>query len=244
MIPGLLASEVAAALREFIVTGYETETAPFKGEFRRLVEEQQEGEAFLKGPYVSVGLPFLTGNAEKNFFPGFETEYPPYAHQEQAWRRLVSSGAAANALVATGTGSGKTECFLYPVLDHCQRVAGPGIKAIVIYPMNALATDQAKRFAEVIHGQPALKGLRVGLFVGGDARGSQTMGPQQVITDKETLREHPPDVLLTNYKMLDYLLMRPKDQPLWPTTGRRPCATWWWTSCTPSMAPRAPISRC
>src|SRR5690554_6247181 len=219
MIPGLLASEVAAALREFIVTGYETETAPFKGEFRRLVEEQQEGEAFLKGPYVSVGLPFLTGGAGQDFFPGFETEFPPYAHQEQAWRRLVSSGAAANALVATGTGSGKTECFLYPVLDHCQRAAGPGIKAIVIYPMNALATDQAKRFAEVIHGQPALKGLRVGLFVGGDARGSQAMGPQQVITDKESLRQNPPDVLLTNYKMLDYLLMRPKDQPLWAHNG-------------------------
>src|SRR5690554_5683550 len=219
MIPGLLASEVAAALREFIVTGYETETAPFKGEFRRLVEEQQEGEAFLKGPYVSVGLPFLTGGVEKDFFPGFETEFPPYAHQEQAWRRLVSSGAAANALVATGTGSGKTECFLYPVLDHCQRAAGPGIKAIVIYPMNALATDQAKRFAEVIHGQTALKGLRVGLFVGGDARGTQAMGPQQVITDKESLRQHPPDVLLTNYKMLDYLLMRPKDQPLWAHNG-------------------------
>src|SRR5690554_8009273 len=105
MIPGLLASEVAAALREFIVTGYETETAPFKGEFRRLVEEQQEGEAFLKGPYVSVGLPFLTGGVEKDFFPGFETEFPPYAHQEQAWRRLVSSGAAANALVEIGRAS-------------------------------------------------------------------------------------------------------------------------------------------
>ncbi|NIC38356.1 DEAD/DEAH box helicase [Halomonas desiderata] len=219
MIPGLLASEVAAALREFIVTGYETETAPFKGEFRRLVEEQQGGEAFLKGPYVSVGLPFLTGSVGRKFFLGFETDYPPYAHQEQAWQRLVSSGRAANTLVATGTGSGKTECFLYPVLDHCQRAAGPGIKAIVIYPMNALATDQAKRFAEVIHGQPALKGLRVGLFVGGDARGSQAMGPQQVITDKEVLRQNPPDVLLTNYKMLDYLLMRPKDQPLWSHNG-------------------------
>lgn len=167
MIPGLLASEVAAALKEFIVTGYETETSPFKGEFRRLVEEQQEGEAFIKGPYVSVGLPFLTGSSGKDFFAGFETEYPPYAHQEQAWQRLASDRQAANTLVATGTGSGKTECFLYPVLDHCQRSSEKGIKAIVIYPMNALATDQAKRFADIIHNQPALKGLRVGLFVGG-----------------------------------------------------------------------------
>ena len=219
MIPGLLASEVAAALKEFIVTGYETETAPFKGEFRRLVEEQQGGEAFIKGPYVKVGLPFLSGTSGRDFFTGFNTDFPPYAHQEQAWKRLASDRKAANTLVATGTGSGKTECFLYPILDHCQREAGKGIKAIVIYPMNALASDQAKRFAEVIHEQAALKGLRVGLFVGGDGQGAKAMSKEQVITDKETLRNNPPDVLLTNYKMLDYLLMRPQDQALWAHNG-------------------------
>ena len=219
MIPGLLATEVSAALREFIVSGYETETDPFKGEFRRLVEEQQDGEAFIKGPYVSIGLPFLTGSTGRDFFKSFETEHPPYAHQEQAWQRLASDRRAANTLVATGTGSGKTECFMYPVLDHCQREAGPGIKAIVIYPMNALATDQAKRFAAEIQRQPALKGLRVGLFVGGDGQGNKAMGPDQVITDKDTLRNNPPDILLTNYKMLDYLLMRPQDQKLWAHNG-------------------------
>lgn len=61
MISGVLAREVSEALREFIITGYETQTPPFAGEFRRLVEEQQNGEAFLKGPYISVGLPFCKG---------------------------------------------------------------------------------------------------------------------------------------------------------------------------------------
>jgi DEAD/DEAH box helicase domain-containing protein len=219
MIPGLLANEVSAALREFIVTGFETETTPFKGEFRRLVEEQQDGEAFIKGPYVSIGLPFQGGTSGKDFFKGFETEHPPYAHQEQSWQRLASNLQSANTLVATGTGSGKTECFLYPILDHCQREGAAGIKAIIIYPMNALASDQAKRFAEIINSQSPLKGLRVGLFVGGDALGSKVMGPKQVITDKDELRNNPPDVLLTNYKMLDYLLMRPKDQKLWLHNG-------------------------
>ncbi|NQD59337.1 DEAD/DEAH box helicase, partial [Pseudomonas sp. CM25] len=219
MIPGLLASEVSAALREFIITGFETETAPFRGEFRRLVEEQQDGEAFIKGPYVTVGLPFLSGQSGCDFFSGFKTEFPPHAHQEQAWRRLAANGKAANTLVATGTGSGKTECFMYPVLDFCQKAGMPGIKAIVIYPMNALATDQAKRFAKEVYNQPSLKGLRVGLFVGGDGHGVKAMGPDQVITDKETLRQNPPDVLLTNYKMLDYLLMRPQDQKLWVNNG-------------------------
>ena len=72
MIPSLLANEVGAALREFIITGFETETAPFDGEFRRLVEEQQDGEAFLKGPYVSVGLPFVGGKSGTDFFAGFQ----------------------------------------------------------------------------------------------------------------------------------------------------------------------------
>ena len=219
MIPGLLASEISAALKEFIVTGYETETEPFRGEFRRLVEEQQDGEAFIKGPYISIGLPFRPGSAGRDFFSGFETDHPPYAHQEQAWQRLASDRQAANTLVATGTGSGKTECFLYPILDHCQRAASPGIKAIVIYPMNALATDQARRFAEVVHSRPALRGLRVGLFVGGEDRGNKVMTADQVITDRETLRDDPPDVLLTNYKMLDYLLLRPQDQKLWAHNG-------------------------
>ena len=52
MIPGLLASKISASLREFIITGYESETEPFRGEFRRLVEEHQDGQAFIEGPYV------------------------------------------------------------------------------------------------------------------------------------------------------------------------------------------------
>ena len=219
MIPGLLAKEVSDALKEFIVTGFETETAPFSGEFRRLVEEHQDGQAFIKGPFVSIGLPFIQGQSGQDFFSMLKTEYPAYAHQEQAWQRLDSDRNPQNTLVATGTGSGKTECFLYPLLDHCQRHPEHGIKAIVIYPMNALATDQAKRFAEIIHQQEALKGVRVGLFVGGDGQGSQVMSPKQVITSKTALRESPPDILLTNYKMLDYLLMRPTDQSLWAHNG-------------------------
>jgi DEAD/DEAH box helicase domain-containing protein len=85
--------------------------------------------------------------------------------------------------------------------------------------MNALATDQARRFAQTIARTPAFKGLRVGLFIGGrsgkDGRGWSIMTATNVITDRNTLRKDPPDILLTNYKMLDYLLIRPKDSKLW-----------------------------
>ena len=125
-----------------------------------------------------------------------------------------------HTLVTTGTGSGKTECFQYPILDGCfRRIGQPGIKAIILYPMNALAGDQARRLAKEIWNDPRLKGrVMVGLYVGGEGEHG-TMGPDHVITDREVLRKTPPDILLTNYKMLDFLMIRPEDGKLWKDTS-------------------------
>ena len=121
--------------------------------------------------------------------------------------------------MATGTGSGKTECFLLPLLEHCrlQHARGQrGIKAILIDPMNALATDQARRIADLIHTIPALAGLRAGLYIGASGDdATAAMTATSVITDKEALHKAPPDILLTNYKQLDYLLIQPHVQGLW-----------------------------
>ncbi len=218
MLPSILASEIRKSTRSFLVSAYEASDAFFNGVMQRFVDREHSVD---KGPYLQVGLPFRTGSEGIGFFGGFEIAHSGFAHQEAAWRRLASTREASNTLVATGTGSGKTECFLYPVLDHCMRArqAGQtrGIKALIIYPMNALATDQARRFAEVISSTPEFEGLRVGLYVGGGSRpgGERLMTPTSVITDRDTMRKAPPDVLLTNYKMLDYLLLRPKDRTLW-----------------------------
>jgi len=227
MLPSLPACEIQLGLKQFLITGFEPSDPLFGGIMRRFTEDEAR---WLKGPYLQVGLPFRPAGEGKGFLGHFELEYPGYTHQEAAWQRLASNREAANTLVATGTGSGKTECFLYPVLNHCARVNSEGqggIKALVIYPMHALAADQARRFAEVVAQTPAFKGLRVGLFVGGrigKPGSGMVMGATEVITDRETLRKNPPDVLLTNYKMLDYLLIRPKDRKLWdkntPTTLR------------------------
>jgi DEAD/DEAH box helicase domain-containing protein len=219
MLPSLLAREIQDGLKHFLTIGFEPSDALFAGVVQRFTDDEVR---WLKGPYVQVGLPFRMGKKDKNVFPTFETKFPGFAHQELAWERFASDRKAASILVATGTGSGKTECFLYPVLDHCARARGEsqeGIKALVIYPMNALASDQARRFAETIAQTPAFKGLRVGLFIGGrpgkNGRGLMAMTATSVITDRETLRKDPPDILLTNYKMLDYLLIRPRDRQLW-----------------------------
>ncbi|STI68931.1 helicase superfamily protein [Escherichia coli] len=161
-------------------------------------------------------LPFRKSDLPLNFFPNLTLPFPPHAHQARAFQRL-GSDAPQPTLVATGTGSGKTECFMFPLLNHCAGASQAGVKAIIIYPMNALATDQASRFAKTIASDPQLHGkVTVGLFVGdSEIEPSKKMSAEKVITCKHTLRESPPDILLTNYKMLDYLLMRPGDQPLW-----------------------------
>jgi DEAD/DEAH box helicase domain-containing protein len=174
-------------------------------------------DRLLKGPYISVALPFRQGSG-RDWFPRIPLPFPPYRHQEKAFERLLP-GTPRNTLVATGTGSGKTECFLVPLLEHCRQQHSQGqkgIKAILIYPMNALATDQARRIADLIHTTDALTGLRAGLYIGAaDESPTAAMTATSVITDKDALHKAPPDILLTNYKQLDYLLIQPHVQGLW-----------------------------
>jgi DEAD/DEAH box helicase domain-containing protein len=118
MLPSLLARDIQTGLKQFLVSGFEPADAFMHGLMTRFTEDEV---AWLKGPYVQMGLPFAQGSAARNFFQSFETEYPGYSHQELAWKRLSSQHQAASTLVATGTGSGKTECFLFPVMDHCAR---------------------------------------------------------------------------------------------------------------------------
>lgn len=228
MLPSLVAREVIEAIRSQLHAQFPSTTHCF---FRDSAPEDVGGsaeaaiddllarpDAVFRGPYLSIGLPFLQGlGDEEPSFSHVRLPYPPYRHQLRAFERLLGD-APQPTLVATGTGSGKTECFLYPVLEHVAANLGQGIKALVIYPMNALAQDQARRFAEEVHKQGSLRGkVRVGLYTGdaGKSGGTRRMSEHEVITDRTVLRDDPPDILLTNYKMLDFLLIRPRDQPLW-----------------------------
>lgn len=214
MIPAALCGQLQLGLSDFLRMSFWSSTPGMETVIDRFLDT--EGAVF-KGPYVSVSLPFRRGS-EQEFFPDIPLGFPAHSHQESAFRRLA---ARQSTLVATGTGSGKTECFLWPILEHCrQQIGKPGIKAILIYPMNSLATDQALRIARAIHGNPKLHGaVRAGLYIGespGEKRHAhKSMGPDHVISDRESMKLDPPDILLTNYKMLDYLLARPNDQELW-----------------------------
>ena len=212
MTPSALAAEVSGALRDFLSTGFGPSNPALSDVVKDFLDDSDN---LLKGPYLSVDLPFQRAPEGGEPYPETPLGFTPYRHQRTAFDRLTGS---RSTVIATGTGSGKTECFLYPVLDHCRTRAGtPGVKAIVIYPMNALASDQARRIAAIVDRTPSLRGrVTAGLYVGETgASPRRRMGADHLIENRDVLREHPSDILLTNYKMLDLLLTRPVDFPLW-----------------------------
>ncbi len=218
MNPILLARHVQDSLRELVHTTLNSSSPAFAGMVDRFMAEPGN---FLKGPWISVGMPFrqIDGAADGSWtqpFPEVPLRFAPYQHQMDAFARL-SGEAMRSTLVATGTGSGKTETYLWPILEHCRQNKGkPGIKAILIYPMNALATDQARRIAAALTEVGSLHGVRAGIYADAEPQNpAHEVIADSVITHRETMRKNPPDILLTNYKMLDYLLLRGRDKPLW-----------------------------
>ena len=212
MIPTTLAAEIVGALQDFLSTGF----GPSNPALSTVIDDfLAEPDNLFKGPYLSVDLPFQRAPEGGEPFPDVPLGFTPYRHQRIAFDRLAGG---RSTVIATGTGSGKTECYLYPILEHCRRQAGtPGVKAIVIYPMNALASDQARRIAGIVGRTPSLRGrVTAGLYVGETgASPRRRMGADHLVENREVLRERPPDLLLTNYKMLDLLLNRPADCRLW-----------------------------
>jgi ATP-dependent helicase YprA (DUF1998 family) len=185
----------------------------------------------FQGPFVRSRMPFEpAADGASDVLDWTPTTFPfrPYVHQAAAFERLSSRPALVSTdpwrrpeptLVVTGTGSGKTEAFLYPVLDYAVRARKQGVrgvKALLLYPMNALATDQAERLTRLLTTEPGLAGVTAGLYTGEHSgSGRTTVSSAGLITDRATMREDPPDLLLTNYKMLDQLLLRPEDADLW-----------------------------
>ncbi|MBS3780561.1 MAG: DEAD/DEAH box helicase [Desulfovermiculus sp.] len=216
MIPSILSQQIDQGLKDFLSTTFHSTNPLFHNMLDRFLD--RDG-ALNKGPYISLQLPFQKGSSQE-FFPEIPLGFTPHLHQELAFARLCGQNPLPT-LIASGTGSGKTECFSQPILEHCRTSDQPGIKAILIYPMNALAYDQAGRLAQTIWHTPSLHSkITAGLFVGQQtAEACSSMTENSLITDKDILRQSPPDILLTNYKMLDYLLVRARDARLWAQNG-------------------------
>jgi len=244
-----LAKEIEERYRRYLET-----TFYFKDSVLRKSFQEALGMGHLcKGPYVKATPVFKRGKRTGELFRELLTIPPDegflkavlddrhlYLHQEQAIRQVF--GESQNVIVATGTATGKTETFLYSILLHLYREfqagkLGSGVRALILYPMNALANDQRDRLGEIgkqllVAGSPFK--FTFGQYIGetpkdeNDSRRhardhiAQRL-PGELVLRKE-MWDDPPHILLTNYSMLEYLLIRPDDSPLFDNGRAR-----WWT---------------
>lgn len=228
MLPLQQAYEVKQSVLEYIKATFRFKEQEVYDAFYSFIEDEKDG--LFKGPYISLKTPFVKATEEQmNAIPlDIKPGFLPHLHQIKAFDRLSAKDGhqPQPTLLTTGTGSGKTECFLYPILDYCYRCNKfghqPGVKVIIMYPMNALATDQAKRLAEIIYGTEEVHPLRdkvtAGLFIGeGNDRKNYPpmMGPHNIIENRDSIIDTVPDIVLTNFKMLDYALMKQHFRPIW-----------------------------
>lgn len=269
--------EVNELYRSYILGQLNVRDRAVADEIARRVDHEQ---LLWRGPYLSLATPYLLSDRDADAFLA-ETGIAPevrqaialkrlFRHQEEAIAHLA---AGRHTVLATGTGSGKTEAFLVPILDHCLRTSDrPGVKAILVYPMNALATDQHERLRGYLWQMDRLRPsgspqVTLGRYVGDTPRASQAtpahyplqlcpFGKESatarglgcadycqtnsnfrleldksgarrlrcgqntdIVVDFERLsrddmQARPPDILITNYVQLEYLLARRDDSPL------------------------------
>lgn len=235
----LKASEsIKESFVDYITTSFNIADSTYRD---KLKQELLKGDYISKGPFLEVSSSFKSGlsleqlaengKVSKLFTVLEPTEEkkrelkiirPLYAHQQAA---LEKANQGNNLVVTTGTGSGKTECFMIPILDALLKevdnnTLDHGVRAIIIYPMNALANDQIKRMRKILKSYPQ---ITFGLYNGNtewnqrdalrgylNANGGNEPLPNELIS-RERMQETPPHILITNYSMLEYMLLRPKD---------------------------------
>lgn len=213
---------------------------------KTLIKGNDGFSPMIKGPFISLSKSFLEGRSIKELenegivhpaLAGIAPFPTLFKHQEKS---LISIQQDKHCLVSTGTGSGKTESFMLPIINYCLKLrdqnAREGIVAILVYPMNALANDQLDR----LRGMLAGSGISFGMYVGstpedesklsgykklcrGDSKKDYfrikeekkssdfIVSPYEERLSEKEMVENPPRILLTNVNQLELLLTRQKD---------------------------------
>ena len=145
--------KISEKYRRYLKTMFDIKDLDYKALFEKSLEDNK---VFEKGPYLDVTNSFSKGKSLEDLineglisseFRKIERLYKIpnlHYHQEMAIRKAINK---QNLIVSTGTGSGKTECFLLPIINELLRekengTLDDGVRALIIYPMNALANDQ------------------------------------------------------------------------------------------------------
>ena len=165
----------------------------------------------LKPEFVKA----LSGN-EVDSEQRFPEDRRPYKHQTESWKAMLGEAKGKTIVVTSGTGSGKTECFMVPVLQDLVNQNEEGaVQAIFLYPLNALMDSQRKRVAAWCK---ALNPQVTFAIYNGDTKESsnnqEDRDASPELISREAIRKTPPQILFTNPTMLNYMLLRNKDRPI------------------------------
>jgi len=222
--------ELTYKYKRYLKTIFQIADPDYESQFA--LELDKRG-VLAKGPYLDAVDSFKKGKSplelvQEGLLPasfcnyGLPMERTLYQHQETAIRKVRSG---KNIVVSTGTGSGKTESFLLPILADLAEEAEhgtlcPGVRALLIYPMNALANDQMERLRGIL---ASYSQITFGSYTGQTRQErkralheyralnkQQDPLPNELISREEMIAS-PPHILITNYAMLEYLMIRPKE---------------------------------
>ncbi|MDP1765569.1 MAG: DEAD/DEAH box helicase [Methylotenera sp.] len=149
----------------------------------------------------------------------FAKDIKPYQHQLESWQ-VLNADTPKSLVVTSGTGSGKTECFMIPILDglvrEYEKNKAPleGVQALFLYPLNALINSQKDRLLAWTGNFE--RNIRFCLYNGNTPTEAERGGNKNLseVADRKTLRASPPPILVTNATMLEYMLVRNDDHPI------------------------------
>ena len=222
---------IESSYKRYIKTTFRTDVSEYNEQISKAVDDYE----FVKGPYLQITNRYakdstidqlidrnlLSSQFRKLDSKGLPINMRLYKHQCNALANIISRDR--NTVVSTGTGSGKTESFLIPIINHLMRevengtIDQPGVRAMIIYPMNALVNDQIDRMAGLFEKYPS---IRFGFFTGEtrDLKDSEDfenrfkrLPLENEVYSREQLRSNPPHILITNYAMLEHILILPEN---------------------------------
>jgi hypothetical protein len=224
-------NHLVAEYRRFLLSTYRLADPRLREQFESHINQ---ADVLVKGPYVTLANDFArehtlkqlhdlgVGHKDLQRLKWSFGENKLFLHQEQSLRRVEQLGR--NVVVKTGTGSGKTEAFLLAVMSGVLKMRAEGIrgtKAILLYPMNALANDQLGRLRTLIRDTGV--GVTFAMYTGESESVAATLGEPvegNEFIRRTDIREHQPDILLMNYKELEFMLVRKEDRTLFSPSLR------------------------
>ena len=163
--------------------------------------------------------------------PKIDPKWKVYQHQLEAFEALGDKKHCNSIIVSSGTGSGKTECFMLPLLNDLAQEIPPGakpsrgIRALFLYPLNALIESQQERLSNWT--KPFNGRIKYCRYNGNTPEvPPSSPGSPEEVRDRKTLRKIVPQMLLSNPSMIERMLMRDEDRPILETTRKKRCFRW------------------